>query len=226
MVRNSYILSLETATEICSVAISHNGICIAEKNINEQNAHGSVLTVFIDQILKENRLDIKDLTAVAYSCGPGSYTGLRIGLSVAKGICFGANLPLIAIPTLEHIASNFSNELCFPMIDARRMEVYGALLYNGKFEIQPFACIVDHYDWETLLCDKKIKFIGNGAAKSKPLLHKFSNAVFVDDYLISAKSVGELAYKYYLNEQFANLAHESPFYLKEANVTEAKRKSL
>jgi len=151
---------------------------------------------------------------------------LRIGLSVTKGICFGSNLPLIAITTLEHMASNFPNEYCFPMIDARRMEVYGALLKNGNFVVEPFACIVDGYNWDALLADKNIFFIGNGATKSKPVLQKFPNAVFADDYRISAKSLSEMAYIKFTKGEFENLAYHVPFYLKEANITVAKKRIL
>lgn len=225
-VKNNFILCLETATEVCSVAISKNGTCIAEKNVSEQNAHGSVLTVLIEQILKENNLSVKDLSAVAYSSGPGSYTGLRIGLSVAKGICYGLNIPLIAITTLEHMSYTFTNEYCFPMIDARRMEVYGALLYQGEFVIDPFACIVDEFNWDSLSAGEKIFFIGNGVSKSKPILQKYENVVFDDSYKISARTLAEAAFHKFINKQFEDLAYHVPFYLKEANVTEAKKRIL
>src|SRR5688500_6435308 len=103
--RNKTILYIETATEVCSVALSHSGKCITEKTIVEQGAHSSQLTVLIESLLKENNISIKGLSAVAYSSGPGSYTGLRIGLSVAKGVCYGASIPLIEVSTLLHISS-------------------------------------------------------------------------------------------------------------------------
>jgi tRNA threonylcarbamoyladenosine biosynthesis protein TsaB len=224
--KTNFILALETATEVCSVAVSKNGVCFAEKNISKPNAHGSILTVFIEDILKENDLHVNDLSAIAYSSGPGSYTGLRIGLSVAKGICYGAELPLIAITTLEHMASNFPEEYCFPMIDARRMEVYGALIQNGRFIIEPFACIVDEYKWDEILFNNQVRFIGNGAPKSKQILQKFQNAIFEDDYLVSARSLSEMAYTKLIRNEFVDLAYSVPFYLKEANVTVAKKKGL
>ncbi len=223
---NNIILCLETATEVCSVAISVDGKCIAEKNVNEINSHGTQLTVLVENILQENNLKFTDLSAVAYSSGPGSYTGLRIGLSVAKGICYGVNIPLIDVSTLQHIASTQPAPYCFPMIDARRMEVYGALLdSNNEFEIKPFACIVDTYDWGSLLKDRTICFMGNGMPKSKEILGKFPNAQFVDD-IISATSICKIANDKFNSKQFADLAYHVPFYLKEANVTEAKMKSL
>lgn len=224
---NNIILCLETATEVCSVAISVAGKCIAEKSVNEVNAHGSILTVLIETILKENDLKFADLSAVAYSSGPGSYTGLRIGLSVAKGICYGMSIPLIDVSTLQHIASTQQAPYCFPMIDARRMEVYGALLdANNEFEMESFACIVDKYNWTDILSDRKVCFLGNGMAKSKEILSQFPNAIFIDNYMVSASSICKIADDKFNNKQFADLAYHVPFYLKEANVTEAKKKSL
>jgi tRNA threonylcarbamoyladenosine biosynthesis protein TsaB len=226
---NNFILCLETATEVCSVALSESGRPIAEKSIREANAHGSILTVLIEEILKEARLKFSDLSAVAYSDGPGSYTGLRIGLSVAKGICYGSNVPLIAVSTLQHMSYGLdtTSVLHFPMLDARRMEVYGALLdTDHRFLIDPFACIVDAYNWEELLKDREVCFFGNGMAKSKELLSAFTNASFDDDYLISANTICPVAEEKLNAHQFTNLAYHVPFYLKEANVTVAKKKML
>lgn len=238
---DTIILCIETATEVCSVALSKSGVCIAEKSIKEPNVHGTLLTVLIVDILKENHLSFSDLSAVAYSDGPGSYTGLRIGLSVAKGICFGtkntnefkgvpgANIPLIAISTLQHIAANPTKKDCFyfPMLDARRMEVYGALLNKeNNFIQEPFSCIVDTYNWEELLSDKKVCFLGNGVAKSKEILNAFPNAMFEEGYTISASSICGLADKKFKEKQFADLAYHVPFYLKEANVSVSKKKAL
>jgi tRNA threonylcarbamoyladenosine biosynthesis protein TsaB len=227
-VENKYILCIETATEVCSVALSKAGICIAEKSITEANVHGSILTVFIEDILKEAELKISDLSAIAYSSGPGSYTGLRIGLSVAKGLCFGVGLPLIEVSTLQHLCSENlkEGEYYFPMIDARRMEVYAALLDSkNNFVIEPFACIVDEFNWESLLHNKQVCFIGNGMPKSLPILELFPNARF-DKSILSAGSMSGIAYRKFLLGELADLAYSVPFYLKEANVTEAKKKSL
>lgn len=224
--KNNVILCIETTTEVCSVSIGKSGECIAVKSVNEQNAHGTVLTVLIENILEENNLAIKDLSAVAYSSGPGSYTGLRIGLSVAKGICFGAGIPLIAVSTLQHIASTQDFEYVFPMLDARRMEVYGALMEGESFIIEPFSCIVNEYNWDELLSEKTIYFLGNGMPKSKEILSAIKKAHFVDDYIISAASMCSLAETHYTKQDFVDLAYHAPFYLKEANVTEAKKKLL
>ncbi len=229
---NNFILCIETATETCSVALSKSGKCIAEKNVHEQNAHGTQLTVLIENLMAENHLSWKDLSAIAYSHGPGSYTGLRIGLSVAKGICYGSGLPLIEVPTLQHMANRAKEhikegQLFFPMIDARRMEVYAALIdHEMKFVLEPFPCLVEEYDWAGLLSDKKIFFFGNGLSKSKEILKKYPNACFVDDFQMSADSMCSLADARFNNDQLANLAYHVPFYLKEANVTEAKKKLL
>ena len=226
---NNYILCIETSTEVCSVAISTPSACLAEKSIAEPNVHGTLLTVLIEDILKENQLSFHDLSAVAYSNGPGSYTGLRIGLSVAKGICYGLNIPLIAIPTLQHIAAanTVKGALCFPMLDARRMEVYAALLDEElDFITEPFACIVDTYDWTMLPPNKKICFAGNGVAKSKSILQHIPNAYLAEEYVISARSIGPLAQQKLQQKQFADLAYHVPFYLKEAHVTVAKKKIL
>jgi tRNA threonylcarbamoyladenosine biosynthesis protein TsaB len=226
-VPNNLILCLETATEICSVALSREGVCIGEKSISEPNSHGSMLTVLMEDLLKEHEVKFTDLSAVAYSQGPGSYTGLRIGLSVAKGICYGANIPLLSISTLQHIAATQQGRFCFPMIDARRMEVYGAL-FNPLNEciLLPFACIVDQYNWQELLGDQPICFLGNGMLKSKKILGAFPQAVFEETYKISANSMCSLAHQQFLRQDFASLAYHVPFYLKEANVTEAKNKAL
>lgn len=224
--KSNFILCLETTTEVCSVSISKSGECLAVKNVNELNAHGTILTVLIEDILKENQLKFSDLSAVAYSSGPGSYTGLRIGLSVAKGICFGTGIPLIAVSTLQHMVYSQGPGFFFPMLDARRMEVYGAMLKNAEFIIEPFSCIVPEYNWSELLSDKKIYFLGNGMAKSKEILSEFKNASFIDDYAISAVSMCSLAESKYNKSDFVDLAYHAPFYLKEANVTEAKKKPL
>jgi tRNA threonylcarbamoyladenosine biosynthesis protein TsaB len=227
-VENKYILCIETATEVCSVALSKSGRCIAEKSITEANVHGSILTVFIEDILKEEQLKISDLSAIAYSAGPGSYTGLRIGLSVAKGLCYGAGLPLIEVSTLQHLCSENMNdgEYYFPMIDARRMEVYGALLDSkNQFVIEPFACILTEFDWESLLNNKQVCFIGNGMPKALPILEKFPNIRF-DQRVLSAATMSGIAYQKFLKHNWSDLAYSVPFYLKEVNVTEAKKKSL
>jgi len=225
-VENNFILCIETATDVCSVALSQNAKCISCESVKEINAHGQVLTVLIDKILLENNLSYKDLSAVAYSNGPGSYTGLRIGLSVAKGICFGTNVPLIAVSTLQHIASDYPDDYVFPMIDARRMEVYAAMYEPGNKELlSPFACIVPDYNWSHILKGNKVYFIGNGVNKSKEILQQFPDAIFKNDE-ISAKTLCRLAHKKLMDKDFVDVAYAVPFYLKDANVTEAKKKGL
>ncbi len=226
--KNNYILCIETATEVCSVAISQSGICLAVKSINEQGIHGTQLTPMIESILKENNLTMKDLSAVAYSSGPGSYTGLRIGLSVAKGICFGNEIPLLSIPTLQHLSNmnSHAGSLSFPMIDARRMEVYAALVDDSNnFIMNPFACILDEYNWNNLPSDKSIYCIGNANKKAKEILSIYPHFQFIDTP-ISASTMCNIAEKKWDTGSFADTAYEVPFYLKEANVSPSKKKLL
>jgi len=227
-VKNNYILCIETSTEVCSVAISHSGICLAVKSITEQGAHSTQLTPMIESILLENKLSIKDLSAVAYSSGPGSYTGLRIGLSVAKGICFGNEIPLISISTLQHISTlnTQPGTLSFPMIDARRMEVYAALIDDGNnFMEAPFACILNEFNWNSLPNNKTIYCIGNSNKKAVEILSTYSNFQFIDAH-ISASTMCSIAEKKLTELTITDLAYEVPFYLKEANVSPAKKKLL
>jgi tRNA threonylcarbamoyladenosine biosynthesis protein TsaB len=226
-VKNNLILCIETATEVCSVALSSSGECIAEKSIVEQGAHSSRLTVLIETLLKENNIAIHQLSAVAYSSGPGSYTGLRIGLSTAKGICYGASIPLIEVSTLVHISSVVKeNMIRFPMIDARRMEVYAAVVgpHNNYIQ-QPFACLVEEYNWKELLENQQVCFVGNGMEKSRSILSKFPHAVF-NTQPISAASICAIAHKKLVEGEFVDLAYHVPFYLKDANVSPAKKKML
>lgn len=225
--KNRFILCIETATEVCSVALSRSGKCIAEKTIVEQGAHSSQLTVLIESLLKENNISIKDLVAVAYSSGPGSYTGLRIGLSVAKGICYGASIQLIEVSTLLHISSIVTeNMIRFPMIDARRMEVYSAIVgANNEFIEPPFACLVEEYNWKELLQDQKVCFVGNGVEKSRSILSQFPNAI-LNTQSISSATICAMADKKFIAGEFVDLAYHVPFYLKDANVSPAKKKLL
>jgi tRNA threonylcarbamoyladenosine biosynthesis protein TsaB len=177
----AFILNIETSTEVCSVSLAENGNPVVLKESNEGFNHSKSLTVFIEEIFNDNNIKINTLDAVAVSKGPGSYTGLRIGVSVAKGLCYGLNIPLISVCSLEmmavHTALNLEkyvsveNSLPFlfcPMIDARRMEVYTALYNaNGK-EIRPVSAeIIDENFLSELLDTHQILFFGNGAAKCR-----------------------------------------------------------
>lgn len=232
MIKNNLILCIETTTEICSVALSLNGNCIATLSIDEPNAHGSQLSILIDKILHDAGYSIKDLVAVAYSSGPGSYTGLRIGLSTAKGICFGQDIPLIEVATLTHMASRVIHfdpaiDAFLPMLDARRMEVYTALINKDlQVIIPPFACILDEFNWESMSSYRRIAFFGNGASKAIDILAAYERFVHVESYKMDASSICPLAELKFRNLDFVNLALHVPFYLKGAHITTSKKNIL
>lgn len=224
------ILSIETSSVICSVALHNKGKLVDYAEDTTPNSHSAVLTILIEKLLAKQQIEIKNLDAIALSIGPGSYTGLRIGASVAKGIAFGADIPIVAVSTLKIIAysameSNISiekNALICPMIDARRMEVYSAL-YSQNLEIikEIKPEIIDEHSYKDILKDNKIYFCGNGAEKCKEIINN-ENSFFIDDIFASAKMMGDLAYKKFQNNEFENVAYFEPFYLKNAVVTKPK----
>ena len=222
----SLIISIETSTDVCSVALHNNGKLLKELILHEPRAHAAKLAPLIDEIFKSQRLALSDLQAVAVSSGPGSYTGLRIGTSTAKGICFALNIPLIAIPTLELLAfavkPHTESDLLCPMIDARRMEVYCGV-YNNKHELlHPIKAIeVNEHTFSELLKDRKMLFFGNGASKAVAVLNN-PNAMLVDNIIPSASLLGQLAEKKFQQGLFENLVEFAPFYLKEFEAKKAK----
>lgn len=216
------ILNLETATTVCSVALAKDGQLLSMEELNGDYTHAENLNLFIEKVLKKAKLALADLDAVSISKGPGSYTGLRIGVSTAKGLCFSLNKPLIAINTLEHSAYACSqnqgdaNALFCPMIDARRMEVYCAIFDKENKVIAPTtAAIIDEHSFETLLQKQKIYFFGDGAEKCKTSLTAQPNAIFIDQLFPSAKNMIELSEKAFQNKQFEDVAYFEPFYLKD-----------
>lgn len=218
------ILHIETATQICSAALSRGGKVIAEKHSDEKNAHSRVLTVFIDELLKENHLAPQDLDAVAVSKGPGSYTGLRIGVSTAKGLCYALGKPLIAVGTLQAMAWGMTrsvgkvaqNTLFCPMIDARRMEVYAALFDPSNRQVRDIrAEVIDENSFGEFLKEHVVFFAGDGAAKCKPLLSENPNARFMDNFLPSANYLAEIASGKFNRKEFEDVAYFEPFYLKD-----------
>lgn len=227
------ILNIETSTTVCSVAISSNDDIIFNKIDLEGPSHAALLGVFVDEAVKSLREKNINLDAVAVSCGPGSYTGLRIGVSEAKGLCFGMNIPLIAINTLLIMASGvISNAklpkeaLLCPMIDARRMEVYAAL-YDQKLnlirDIQ--ADIVGEDSYREFLSKNKVVFFGNGSDKCKDKLTS-ANAEFLDDIYPKASDMISLANKAFEEQSFVDVAYFEPFYLKEFVATTPKKKVI
>lgn len=214
---NNYILHLETATKVCSVAISNNGTVISIKEtVSDGYTHSESLTLFIQDVLNQAQLALADLSAVSVSAGPGSYTGLRIGLSTAKGLCFALNIPLIAIDTLTALKNVIpSGEMpVIPMLDARRMEVYAQVFDADGQTLQEIDAIVlteDSFsDFEPFIV------LGDGAAKCKEMWgHR--NITWNENVLSSAKGQASIAYEKFQKKEFENLAYFSPIYLKDAN---------
>lgn len=214
------ILSLETATDVCSVALHRDSQLIIDFNIFIEKAHSNSLAHLVDQAFEFAGLAKNELDAVAVSKGPGSYTGLRIGTSLAKGICYGLDKPLIAINTLEAMAWQahhlYTKAILCPMIDARRMEVYHLLKDQDFTTIQDTTnLVIDANSFADLLEKQSLCFFGNGVAKCKQVLDHHSNAIFVDNIQASASSVGELANIKLIDQDFEDLAYFEPFYLKE-----------
>ncbi len=216
------ILNLETATTVCSVALAKDGQLLSKKELNGNYTHAENLTCFIETVLKETGLSLKDLDAVAISKGPGSYTGLRIGVSTAKGLCYSLNKPLIALNTLEHSAYGCSllhgkaTDLFCPMIDARRMEVYCAVYDKSNKPIKTTAAeIIDEHSFQELLEKNIVYFFGDGAAKCKEVLSKNANAIFLDHLYPSALNMIVAAEQAFQHKQFEDVAYFEPFYLKD-----------
>ncbi|MBU3820940.1 tRNA (adenosine(37)-N6)-threonylcarbamoyltransferase complex dimerization subunit type 1 TsaB [Flavobacteriaceae bacterium XHP0103] len=212
------ILNIETATTNCSVSVSKNGKTLFLKEDNNKNySHAESLHVFIDTAIKESGVSLNAIDAIAVSKGPGSYTGLRIGVSAAKGLCFALNKPLISVPTLEALAHQVMTEngLIVPMLDARRMEVYSAIFdKNHNLVRETQAQILDSNSFGTYLDKSKVYFIGNGVNKAKELI-QHPNAVFINDKLPSANEMGLLAFNKYKISDFEDVAYFEPYYLKD-----------
>jgi len=220
-----YILNIETSTKNCSVSIAQNGENIAIKEMaNEGYSHAELLHVFIEKLLEENGLKTKDLHAIAVSQGPGSYTGLRIGVSAAKGLCFAADIPLIAVETLTVLAHqvHLENGLIIPMIDARRMEVYSAI-YNSKLEKTRGveAQILDETTFSEL--NETIYILGDCQEKIKTVLTDKKFVFLEDNIFPSAKEMSALSYEKYKNNDFVDVAYFEPYYLKDFMVTKSTK---
>jgi len=220
----SYILNIETATKNCSVALAKDGKTILCKEISEQGySHAELLHVFIEEILKQSNVTFQDLNAIAISKGPGSYTGLRIGVSSAKGLCYALGIPLIAIDTLTILAHQIKVENGFivPMIDARRMEVYSAIFdSNGNKAREVQAEILTEDSFATF--DETLHFIGDSSEKAKSVLTN-DNFVFHDAIVFpSANEMSVVSYKKYQNQDFEDVAYFEPYYLKDFFITSKK----
>lgn len=225
------ILHIETSTNACSVAVSENGQCIHEETQHgERGAGAEQLGRMVDEALSFTDSHAIPFDAVSVSCGPGSYTGLRIGVSMAKGICFGRDLKLIAVPTLELMCVPLlltekvaeDNALLCPMIDARRMEVYSALYDRSLKEVRAVAADVVTADtYKQWLDERPVYFFGNGAQKCMSVINH-PNAHLIDGIEPLAKWMMPLAEKRFLNEQFEDVAYFVPFYLKDFVAIKAK----
>lgn len=222
--KNTNILYIETATDVCSVAISRGDEVIGLKEEAGGNNHARNLLPFVEEALKQCGCTVKDLDGVAVSIGPGSYTGLRIGVSTAKGIAYTAGIPVMAIGTLEGIAQgakqlwseqSSENVQIVPMIDARRMEVFTT---RFDYDMQPLeeisSKIIEENTFAELLSEQKVLFCGNGMPKCRELLSAFPNARFIDAP-VSAKNMLPAALKKWQNNDFEDVAYFEPFYLKE-----------
>jgi tRNA threonylcarbamoyladenosine biosynthesis protein TsaB len=230
------VICIETATNLCSVALCTGSGIVSLKESNDLKSHASMLTIFIEEILKENGLRARDLDAVAVGKGPGSYTGLRIGVSVAKGIAYAASIPLIGVETtlsmfwgiadlIKEIPGNEENTLFCPMIDARRMEVYDAI-YDpyGKIEREISAEIINEESFAYIPESIKVIFFGDGAAKCKEVI-KRKNVYFANDFRVSASHMRRPVYEAINNKHFEDVAYFEPFYLKDF-ITSIPRKNI
>lgn len=223
----SIILSIETATPVCAVAIHEEGNLIAEARLLKDKSHSGQLAVLIQQLLQHCNLKENQLSAIAVSEGPGSYTGLRIGVSTAKGLCYGLDIPLIAISSLTALAAQVKEfavheDFLIPMFDARRMEVYAQVL-NGNLEIlqNTTPVIIDENSFGNIIGDQRVYMFGDGSEKCRPVFSE-KNVIFLKGIIPSAASVGELAYEKYIKNQFADVAYFEPFYLKEFKAGKPK----
>lgn len=221
------ILNIETSTTNCSVSLSKQGevFALLEDNSKEYS-HAERLHVYMERILTENKLTIGQLDAVAVSKGPGSYTGLRIGVSAAKGLCFALNKPLIAVSTLEALAHQVHIEkgLIIPMLDARRMEVYSAVFDESYNAIRLVEAEILEADSFTEYLEKNpVYFVGNGVEKTKIII-QHPNAYFIEGKLPSAKQMGQIAYNKFKKIDFEDVAYFEPYYLKDFIALKSKKK--
>ena len=224
------IILIETSTALCSVAMAEDGAVTAYKESSAPKAHASLTAVFIDEILKEKGLTMSDCKAVCVSMGPGSYTGLRVGVSTAKGLCFGSGLPLIAVGTLDtlvaqaQVSGQIGNaRYVVPMVDARRMEVYTAIFTpEGKQITETAPMIIDENSFAEQLAEGEVLFIGDGAGKCADII-KHPNAKFIqcNPQASAMLSPAQAAYK---EKRFEDVAYFEPFYLKEFVATVSKKK--
>lgn len=230
----SYILSLETSTTVCSAALHKGGKLVASREILVPQSHASKLAPLVEEVRKSSGIDFRQLSAVAVASGPGSYTGLRIGVSTAKALCYALNIPLVSVETLDIMAhqvhalrknghSKTSNpipatqnpEYFCPMIDARRMEVYCKVFDSLLNVIRPVeAKIIEEHSFDDVMLKNRLVFFGDGSAKCREILTN-PNTIFVENIFPTAATLGELAYKKFVSGMVEDVVHFEPFYLKD-----------
>lgn len=227
------ILNIETSTKVCSVGLAIDGTIKVLKESHVANSHSELITLYSEEVINESGFSFADIDAIAVSMGPGSYTGLRIGVSTAKGFCFAINKPLIAIPTLKAMAAGMielvSDDDCLvcPMIDARRMEVYTSIFDKGLQTIQKTeAIIIDSKSFDEFLKKKKVYFGGDGAAKCIEAFTHQKNAIVMDSFHPSVNSMSRLSEEKFQLQQFEDVAYFEPFYLKDFVAGVPKVKGL
>lgn len=232
----SLILNIETATSVCSVALARDGQLLGLKESNSKNSHASVLTLFMDEVINTAGIILSDLDAIAVSEGPGSYTGLRIGVAAAKGLCYALEKPLIGVSTLRAMAlgmvhpvpaDQLAHILYCPMIDARRMEVYCAIFDEKGKDIREIrAEIIDENSFMEYLGKNRIVFAGDGSLKCRPLFDKHPNAVFSEDFQTSARFMISLSEEKFSKKIFEDIAYFEPYYLKNFIAGKPRVKGL
>ena len=227
------ILSLDTSTTVCSVALHDNGALLGCYELFAGRTSSAMLTTLINDIVQHNGHELSQLDAVAVAKGPGSYTGLRIGVSTAKGLCFALDKPLLAINTLAAMAEQMQpyfaeDHLLCPMIDARRMEVYCAFYTTDGAEVQQTSAqIIESTSFQDWLANRPVVFFGDGAAKCKALLGEQPHAHFPDVTIVpSARTIGKLATAAFSDGQFEILASFEPFYLKDFMTNQPKKLAI
>ena len=221
-----YILNIETATKNCSVSLARNGKTIALKELNNGNySHAEKLHEFIKQVTDEAGIELSELEAVAVSKGPGSYTGLRIGVSAVKGICFALDIPLISVNTLQILAQSISvsEGLVIPLLDARRMEVYSCVFNPANEQLREVkAEIIDENSFIEYLKTQKVYFVGDGVEKCKGII-THENAIFIDDKLPSSNEMSQLSFEKHKKNDIEDVAYFEPFYLKDFVAIKSKK---
>ena len=221
------ILNLETSSTNCSVCLAKDGVILATKELNSENySHAEKLHVFIEEVMHEANLKMQHLKAIAVSKGPGSYTGLRIGVSAAKGLCYALDVPLISVSTLKSMASQLKgvndNAAIIPVLDARRMEVYSAVFdYHLNQVRETKAEIIDEQSFQAYIGSTSVHFLGSGAEKIKGFFNS-NNLIFHLDIVPSAKEMATISFDKFKKKDFEDVAYFEPYYLKDF-VLQTKR---